>query len=54
MNCNIYHALRCFWEALSQYKLANNSMNVMYGYMTPQQMIYDALKDEAFKHILFG
>lgn len=54
MNYNLYHALRCFCEELCKCKLANNSMNVMYGYMTPQQMIYDAWKDEAIKHILFG
>ena len=38
----------------SQYKRTNNIIKVMYGYMTPQQMIYEECKDEMMKKILFG
>ena len=50
-SCNVINYL---YDVNSQYKRANNMLKVMYGYMTPQQMIYEECKNEIIKRILFG
>lgn len=54
MNSYSYNVMKYLYDANSQYKRANNMLKVMYGYMTPQQMIYEECKDEIMKRILFG
>ena len=49
-----YNIAKHLYNVNSQYKRANNMIKVMYGYMTPQQMIYEECKDEMMKRILFG
>ena len=51
---NYYNMLRCLCNVNGQYKRANNMIKIMYGYMTPQQMIYEECKDEMIKRFLFG
>ena len=50
-SCNV---MKYLYDVNSQYKRANNMLMVMYGYMTPQQMIYEECKNEIIKRILFG
>ena len=54
MNRYSYNMIKYLYDMNSQYKRANNIIMVMYGYMTPQQMIYEECKDEIMKKILFG
>ena len=54
MNCNTYNMIKYLYDVNSQYKRANSMLKVMYGFMTPQQMIYEECKDEIMKRILFG
>lgn len=54
MNTYSYNVMKYLYDVNSQYKRANNMIKVMYGYMTPQQMIYEECKDEMMKIILFG
>lgn len=54
MNYNTYYMIKYLYNMNSQYKRANNILKIMYGYMTPQQMINEECKDEMMKKILFG
>ena len=54
MVMNYYNMMRYLYNVNSQYKRANNMLKIMYGYMTPQHMIYEEYKDEMIKRFLFG
>ena len=54
MNSYSCYVINYLYDVNSQYKRANNMLKVMYGYMTPQQMIYEECKNEIIKRILFG
>ena len=49
-----YNIMRYLYDMNSQYKRANNILKFMYGYIAPQQMIYEECKDKMIKIILFG
>ena len=48
-----YNMAKYLYNVKSQYNRASNMIKVVYGYMTPQQMIYEECKDEMMKRILF-
>ena len=50
---NYYNMVKCLYDVNSHYKRTNNIFLIMYGYMTPQQMIYEECKDEIIKRIIF-
>ena len=49
-----YNMMKYLYDVNSLYKRANNTIRVIYGYMTPQQMFYQEYKDKMIKRILFG
>ena len=49
-----YNIMKYLYNMNSQYKRVNNMFKVMYGYITPQQMVFEECKDEMMKRILFG
>lgn len=51
---NYYNVVKYLYDVNSQQKRFNNMIRVMYGYMTPQQMICEECKNEIMKKILFG
>lgn len=50
---NMYYLTRLLYEVKSKYNLANNIQLINQGLISPQQLLYEASKDEIIKRIIF-